>query len=107
MLAFLLKERPGGQIDLVESNRKKAGFLQAAIGQFSFRLAFTRRRIGDEIKGLPRPDIVTARALAPLPALLELASPWLSTGARGLLHKGRDYGQGDLKKALCCGSMIW
>ena len=31
--------------------------------------------------------------MAPLPALLELASPWLSTGARGLLHKGRDYGR--------------
>ena len=93
VLAFLLKERPGGQIDLVESNRKKAGFLQAAIGQFSLPARVHAERIGDEIRGLQRPDIVTARALAPLPALLELASPWLSSGARGLLHKGRDYGR--------------
>jgi 16S rRNA (guanine527-N7)-methyltransferase len=31
--------------------------------------------------------------LAPLPLLLDLAFPWLSTGAIGLLHKGRDYRQ--------------
>lgn len=35
VLAFLLKEKPGARVDLVESNRKKAGFLQAAIGRFS------------------------------------------------------------------------
>jgi 16S rRNA (guanine527-N7)-methyltransferase len=93
VLAFLLKERPGGQIDLVESNRKKAGFLQATIGQFSLPARVHARRIHDEIKGLAAPEVVTARALAPLPALLELAFPWLSAGARGFLHKGRDYRQ--------------
>jgi 16S rRNA (guanine527-N7)-methyltransferase len=93
VLAFLLKERAGAQIDLIESNHKKAGFLQAAIGQFSLPGRVHARRIGDEIKGLGRPDVVTARALAPLPALLDLASPWLSSGTTGLLHKGRDYGR--------------
>ena len=39
-----------------------------------------------------KPDIVTARALAPLPQLLELAAPWLRSEARGLLLKGRDAG---------------
>ena len=91
VLAFLLKERPGGQIDLIESNRKKAGFLQAAIGQFSLPARVHPRRINEEIKDLQQPEVVTARALAPLPLLLDLAFPWLSTGARGLLHKGRDY----------------
>ena len=37
-----------------------------------------------------KPDIVTARALAPLPHLLKLAAPWLEQGARGLFLKGRD-----------------
>ena len=36
VLAFLLKQRPGGWVDLVESNRKKAGFLQAVVGSFHF-----------------------------------------------------------------------
>ena len=31
----------------------------------------------------PTPQIVTARALAPLPALLDLSAPWLTSGARG------------------------
>lgn len=93
VLAFLLKERPGGQIDLVESNHKKAGFLQAVIGQFSLPARVHARRIDGEIRGLEQPEIVTARALAPLPLLLDLAFPWLSIGARGLLHKGRDYGR--------------
>ncbi len=93
VLAFLLKERPAGQIDLIESNRKKAGFLQAAIGQFSLPARVHARRIDEEIKGLAKPEIVTARALAPLPELLDLSFPWLSTSATGLLHKGRDYGR--------------
>jgi 16S rRNA (guanine527-N7)-methyltransferase len=93
VLAFLLKDRPGGQIDLVDSNRKKTGFLQAAVGQFSLPARVHARRIGGEIKGLEQPEVVTARALAPLPDLLELALPWLSRGASGLFHKGRDYRQ--------------
>jgi len=93
VLAFLLKERSGAQINLIESNRKKAAFLQAAIGQFSLPAHVYARRIDVEIKGLASPEIVSARALAPLPVLFDLASPWLSSGATGLLHKGRDYRQ--------------
>lgn len=91
VMAFLLRDRPGSRIDLVESNRKKAGFLQAVIGQFSLPARVHARRIGDEIKDLGQPEVVTARALAPLSELLGLAFPWLSTGSTGLLHKGRDY----------------
>ena len=91
VIAFLLKHQQIGQIDLIESNRKKAGFLQAVVGQFSLPARVNARRIDEQINALGRPDVVTARALAPLPVLLELAFPWLSTGATGLLHKGRDY----------------
>ena len=38
-----------------------------------------------------QPQIVTARALAPLDKLLALAEPWLAKGATGLFHKGREY----------------
>ena len=93
ILAFLLKERPGGQIDLVESNRKKAGFLQAAIGQFHLPARVHAQRVDDAQGTLAPPQIVTARALAPLPALLELTEPWLTKCAVGLFHKGRDYRQ--------------
>jgi 16S rRNA (guanine527-N7)-methyltransferase len=93
VLAFLLRERSGGGIDLIESSRKKAGFLQAVTGHFSLPARVHAQRIDAEIKGLRQPDVVTARALAPLADLLGLAFPWLSTGASGFFHKGRDYRQ--------------
>jgi 16S rRNA (guanine527-N7)-methyltransferase len=37
-----------------------------------------------------RPDVVSARALAPLPRLLELASPFFGPRTRGLFLKGRE-----------------
>jgi 16S rRNA (guanine527-N7)-methyltransferase len=91
VLAFLLKERPGASIDLVDSNRKKTGFLQAAVGQFGLPARVHARRIDEEIKGLQAPQAVTARALAPLPELLQLTSRWLAGDASGFFHKGRDY----------------
>lgn len=91
VLAFLLRER-GGRIDLVDSNHKKAGFLQAAIGKFSLPAKVHAERI-DKIGSLDGIEIVTARALAPLNELLGLTFPWLSQTASGLFHKGRDYRQ--------------
>jgi 16S rRNA (guanine527-N7)-methyltransferase len=91
VLAFLLAERDGATIDLVESNRKKASFLQAVVGQFNLPARIIARRIDDSYPLVPAPQIVTARALASLPALLELSAPWLTRGARGIFHKGRDY----------------
>ena len=99
VLGFLLRERPGARIDLVESNRKKAGFLQAVVGRFSLPARIHAARIGGN-HGLEQAEIVTARALAPLPQLLDLAHPWLSAGATGLLHKGRDYRQEVQESAL-------
>ncbi|RWN64049.1 16S rRNA (guanine(527)-N(7))-methyltransferase RsmG [Mesorhizobium sp.] len=91
VLAFLLAERDGASIDLVESNRKKASFLQAVVGQFNLPARVVARRIDDAYPFVSTPQIVTARALASLPVLLELSAPWLTTGTCGLFHKGRDY----------------
>ncbi|RVA48373.1 16S rRNA (guanine(527)-N(7))-methyltransferase RsmG, partial [Mesorhizobium sp. M7A.F.Ca.US.001.01.1.1] len=91
VMAFLLAERDGASIDLVESNRKKASFLQTVIGQFSLPARVVARRIDDSHALVSTPQIVTARALAPLSTLLDLSAPWLISGARGLFHKGRDY----------------
>ncbi|PLP57159.1 16S rRNA (guanine(527)-N(7))-methyltransferase RsmG [Mesorhizobium loti] len=90
VMAFLLGER-GGSIDLVESNRKKTGFLQATVGQFRLPARIIARRIEDSYPFVDAPEIVTARALASLTDLLELTEPWLATGTRALFHKGRDY----------------
>jgi 16S rRNA (guanine527-N7)-methyltransferase len=38
----------------------------------------------------PKVEVVLARALAPLPRLLNYAAPFLANGAVGLFHKGQD-----------------
>lgn len=91
VLAVLLKEYEGAGIVLVESNRKKAAFLQSVLGALKTPSRILPTRIEDAYSLAGDADIVTARALAPLPLLLELAEPWLARGARGLFHKGRDF----------------
>lgn len=92
VVAVLLKDRPGAHVDLVESNRKKASFLTAALARAGAPAKVHAIRIEDAANaGLGMPEIVTARALAPLDVLLELAEPWLEGGARGLFHKGREW----------------
>lgn len=91
VMAILLQDRAGARIDLVESNRKKAAFLQTALGRYRETVRVHARRIEDAHNEIALPDVITARALAPLPLLLDLCSPWLTRGSRGLFHKGRDY----------------
>ncbi|MBO6717148.1 MAG: 16S rRNA (guanine(527)-N(7))-methyltransferase RsmG [Rhizobiaceae bacterium] len=91
VLAILLHERPGASIALVESNNKKAAFLRNALAQAGAPASVHPVRIEDFGSQKYSADVVTARALAPLSALLGLAGPWLTEGAKGLFHKGRDY----------------
>lgn len=91
VMAVLLAERPGATIELVESNHKKAAFLRTVLGALGAPATVHVCRIEQGFSRVAMPEIVTARALAPLPLLLELASPWLEAGAVALFHKGRDY----------------
>lgn len=94
VLALLLKDRPNAHVDLVESNRKKAGFLQSIVGEFGLPARVHARRIEHASVPAAVVDRVTARALAPLPRLLALTERWLGPGAgTALFHKGRDYRQ--------------
>ena len=77
---------------LYESNGKKAAFLREAARQTGTRAKVHNVRL-ESLKTeavTPRVDCVLARALAPLPLLLDYAEPFLSRGAIGLFHKGQD-----------------
>ncbi len=91
IVAILLVDREGGKIELVESNNKKAAFLKSVLGAVNAPARVHICRIEDAYERVEMPEIVTARALAPLPRLLDLAEPWLARGATALFHKGRDY----------------
>ncbi|KEC55247.1 16S rRNA (guanine(527)-N(7))-methyltransferase RsmG [Bartonella rochalimae] len=91
VLAIFLKEKKGGHIDLVESNGKKAAFLQNVIAKLNLPATVHHCRIEDVYKKIKTPDILTARGLASLDTLLHLMSPWLTQKTVALLQKGRDY----------------
>lgn len=91
VVALLLRDFGGGHVHLVESNRKKAAFLLKVQAETGAPVTVHPRRIQELVGKLPHIDIVSARAVAALPSLLQLAEPWLSGGARALFQKGRDY----------------
>ena len=76
----------GIPFDLVESDRRKAAFLTEAARVTRAPVRVHATRI--ETCGLDPAPLVTARALAPLPALLALAAPLLSPGGTMLFPKG-------------------
>ncbi len=81
---------------LVESNAKKAAFLRNVAQKAGIRVRIENRRIEalDVVDlGCDIQTVVTARALAPLPKLLDLAFPLLEKGAQGLFLKGQDVGK--------------
>lgn len=89
--ACFLKEKPGASIDLIESAGKKAAFLRTAAGHVGVPARVHSERIEAMWDKIETPDVVTARALASLNVLFELAEPWLTNGSKALFQKGRDY----------------
>ncbi|MBJ3777821.1 16S rRNA (guanine(527)-N(7))-methyltransferase RsmG [Acuticoccus mangrovi] len=78
----------GGEVTLVESNRKKAAFLIQASAATGRAVRVEPRRI-EELAATPY-DVVSARALAPLATLLDLSSRFFGPDTVGLFPKGRD-----------------
>lgn len=75
------------RVTLVESVGKKCAFLRAAADAANLPARVLNSRI-EAVEAFPV-DAVTARALAPLPKLLELSAKWLETGAIGVFPKGQ------------------
>jgi 16S rRNA (guanine527-N7)-methyltransferase len=92
VVAIVEAERPGFRMHLVESNRKKAAFLAEVARETKAPVEIHAMRIEDLAKTAQslEPDVVSARALAPLPRLFELASPFFGPKTRGLFLKGSE-----------------
>jgi len=90
ILAAALKGR--GEVVLVESVGKKAAFLAAAAKAADLPARIEAKRV----EALPAFPVshVTARAVAPLPRLLNLTAPWLETGAPGWVAVRLRHGTG-------------
>lgn len=91
VIACALADIPGAHVHLVESNTKKAAFLREAIRATQVPAEVHAARMENVVESFSgRPDIVTARAVAPLKMLLDHCAPLLQRGAVGLFLKGRD-----------------
>jgi 16S rRNA (guanine527-N7)-methyltransferase len=90
VLACAFAERGEISVTLVEKSPKKAHFLEAAVKAVlgTKGPVVLNQRIEDAPPD--RFDIVTARALAPLPKLLGYVESWAKPGGRALLWKGRE-----------------
>jgi len=88
VLAIMLAGRPGFRAHLIESDKKKAAFLAAAVGELGLPAEVHAVRI--EFAPPFRADIITARACAPLPELFSYAARFWGPGTLGLFHKGKD-----------------
>ena len=91
VIAILLAEREGADMTLIESNTRKAAFLSEVGRQTGVPVDIYPQRIENvATQYMVGPvDVITARGLAPMPRLLELAAPYFSDSTTGLFLKGR------------------
>lgn len=83
-------------VHLVESDQRKATFMKEVARKLELDVTIHVQRI--EALQLTAPDVLTARALAPLPRLLDLAAPLLGPDTVCLFLKGR-HGKDELTEA--------
>jgi 16S rRNA (guanine527-N7)-methyltransferase len=92
VLAILGAESGATHHILVESDTRKAAFLREVVRTTGITVDILCMRIENaetraKVKAV---DCLTARALAPLPRLLEMSAPYFSSSTLGLFLKGRD-----------------
>lgn len=90
-VAFGLMDRDATdpQVKLIESVGKKARFLSEVAEKTGAPVQILPIRVEAMVE-TPTVDVVTARAMAPLPKLLGYVKPFVDKGAIALLPKGRN-----------------
>ena len=91
VLAILAAETGGTRHTLAESDTRKAAFLREVAREVGVAVDIlcTRIESPETHSKVERIDCVTARALAPMPRLLQLAHGCFRPGTTGLFLKGR------------------
>lgn len=85
-----------GSIHLIESVGKKCAFMNAVgrdidLKSAGVELHIHRGRIEHVLPQLDAPDVISARALAPLPTLMDMSQIYLNKETIGLFSKGQDF----------------
>jgi 16S rRNA (guanine527-N7)-methyltransferase len=81
---------PDVRFTLTESAGKKARFTAEAAKTLELSNVEVVCARAEETARVSRPDVITLRAVAPMPRICALFAPALKSGARALLYKGPD-----------------
>jgi len=79
---------PDVRFTLAESTQKKARFVEGAVEALELHNVDVSSERAEQIAMAERPEIITARAVAPLERLLELFAKPMKQGAKLILYKG-------------------
>ncbi len=94
VIAIMLANQQECCVHLIESNARKCAFLSEVARQTGAPARVHNARVAEVAASgaVPAAGVVTARALAPLDALLELALPFFGDASAALFLKGREAG---------------
>lgn len=90
-LAIYCKHKGEGEVTLVESVGKKANFLRTVIRELSLPATVKAERIESLEPQIY--DLISARAFAPLPKLLDYCAPFWGPETLGIFLKGQSASQ--------------
>jgi 16S rRNA (guanine527-N7)-methyltransferase len=97
---------PGALVHLVEADRRKCAFLQNVIRETSAHAIVHCGRFEHVLPAFDEPiDAVSARALAPLEALVGYAEKFIDQGAVGVFSKGKQFEE-ELTDSLTAGKYL-
>lgn len=102
VMATLAKAtQPEAHFTLIESDQRKASFLRTAARELALPVTVLAERIEEAEPQLA--DVVSARALSPLSALLPLIARHMKPSGVALLHKGRQFQEeiADARQSWC------
>jgi 16S rRNA (guanine527-N7)-methyltransferase len=90
VIAALTSDRIGFEMILIEADQRKAQFLRTAAREMGLvdRVEVIAARIEKAMPNVAPGDVISARALAPLPDLVRWSLPHLRAGALGVFPKG-------------------
>jgi 16S rRNA (guanine527-N7)-methyltransferase len=89
VIAIQLAEVPGAMVHCIESDGRKCAFLREAARATAAAAQIHPVRVeAIAPESLGPVDAVTARAFAPLPLTLKLATPWMERGAIAVFPRG-------------------
>ena len=86
-IAIALRDIPDANVTLVDSVGKKGTFLRTVKRELGLPMTVSTERV--EALALPAQDVISARAFAPMPKLLEYALPFWGAQTTGIFLKGR------------------